>query len=96
MSGNIGPVDPELRVDLTYMVLANWIMDDVYDTDELKQLLNICLDDNHLHYKIGQTESDSVFTRTFSALILAVLFLKDNKKRLSRTTRVSVRCLRSI
>ncbi|MFO7815193.1 MAG: DUF2785 domain-containing protein [Halanaerobiales bacterium] len=80
MLDNIGALDPELRDDLIYMVLANWIMDDVYDEQELKQILNICLDDNHLYYKIGQTEGDSVFTRAFSALILAILFHKDNKK----------------
>lgn len=80
MLDNIGAIDPELRDDLIYMVLANWIMDDVYDDQELKQILNICLDDNHLYFKIGQTESDSVFTRTFSALVLAILFHKDNEK----------------
>jgi hypothetical protein len=80
MLDNIGAIDPELRDDLIYMVLANWIMDDIYDNQELKQILNICLDDKHLFYKIGQTESDTVFTRTFSALILAILFHKDNKK----------------
>lgn len=79
MLDNIGVLDPELRDNLIYMVLANWIMNDVYNNQELKQILNICLDDNHLYYKIGQTESDSVFTRTFSALILAVLLHKDNE-----------------
>ena len=79
MLDNIGALDPELRDDLIYMVLANWIMDDVYDNQELKQILNICIDDQHLFYKIGQNNDDSVFTRTFSALILAVLFHKDNK-----------------
>jgi len=79
MLDNIGALDPELRDDLIYMVLANWIMDDVYDNQELKQILNICIDDQHLFYKIGQNNDDSVFTRTFSALILAILFHKDNK-----------------
>lgn len=80
MLDNIGALDPELRDDLIYMILANWIMDDVYDNQELKQILNICIDDKHLYYKIGKSNDDSVFTRTFSALVLAVLFHKDNEK----------------
>ena len=79
MLDNIGVVDPVLRDELIYMVLANWIMDDQYNKDELKQILNICLDEDHLYYKLGSKEDDTVFTRTFSALIAAVLFHKDNE-----------------
>ena len=79
MLDNIGVVDPVLRDELIYMVLANWIMDDQYNKDELKQILNICLDEEHLYYKLGSKEDDTVFTRTFSALIVAVLFHKDNE-----------------
>ena len=77
MLNKIGTVDSELRDELIYMIMANWIMDDVYNKDELNQILNICLDENHLYYKLGQKNDDSVFTRSFSALILAVLFHKD-------------------
>jgi hypothetical protein len=79
MLDNIGVVDPVLRDELIYMVLANWIMDDQYNKDELKQILNICLDEDHLYFKLGSKEDDTVFTRTFSALIAAVLFHKDNE-----------------
>jgi len=79
MLDNIGVVDPVLRDELIYMVLANWIMDDQYNKDELKQILNICLDEDHLYYQLGAKEDDTVFTRTFSALIVAVLFHKDNE-----------------
>jgi hypothetical protein len=79
MLDNIGVVDPVLRDELIYMVLANWIMDDQYNKDELKQILNICLDEDHLYFKLGFKEDDTVFTRTFSALIAAVLFHKDNE-----------------
>ena len=79
MLDNIGVVDPVLRDELIYMVLANWIMDDQYNKDELKQILNICLDEDHLYFKLGSNGDDTVFTRTFSALIAAVLFHKDNE-----------------
>src|SRR6056297_66628 len=68
-----------LRDDLIYMVMANWISNDVYDRDELKEILNICLDEDHLFYQIGNKNNDSVFTRTFSALEIAVLINKDNE-----------------
>ncbi|HKL13496.1 MAG TPA: DUF2785 domain-containing protein [Halanaerobiales bacterium] len=77
MLDKIGVTDPKLRDDLIYMVLANWIMDDIYNDDELLKIFNICLDEEHLYYKLGQKKDDSVFTRTFSALILSALFHKD-------------------
>lgn len=77
MLAKIGVTDPELRDDLIYMVMANWIMDDIYNKEELKQIFKICLDEDHLYYKLGEKKGDSVFTRTFSALILAVLYHKD-------------------
>lgn len=77
MLAKIGVTDPELRDDLIYMVMANWIMDDIYNEEELKQIFKICLDEDHLYYKLGEKKGDSVFTRTFSALILAVLYHKD-------------------
>src|SRR6056297_2433499 len=73
---NIGDTDPILRDELIYMVMANWISNDVYDRDELKEILNICLDEDHLFYQIGNKNNDSVFTRTFSVLQIAVLINK--------------------
>lgn len=80
MLDNIGVVDPKLRDDLIYLVLANWILDDVYNNQELTQILDTCLDQDHLYYKLGNKGDDSVFTRTFSALIIAVLLNKDIKQ----------------
>ncbi|MCF8009371.1 MAG: DUF2785 domain-containing protein [Halanaerobiales bacterium] len=80
MLDNIGVVDPKLRDDLIYLVLANWILDDLYNNQELVNILDTCLDQNHLFYKLKNRGDDSVFTRTFSALIIAVLINKDNKQ----------------
>ena len=79
MLENIGDTDPILRDELIYMVMANWISNDIYDKDELEEILNICLDEKHLFYQIGNKEDDSVFTRTFSALQISVLINKDNE-----------------
>lgn len=79
MLDNIGDTDPVLRDELIYMVMANWIVNDIYNKDELKEILNICLDKDHLFYQIDSKKSDSVFTRTFSALQIAVLINKDSE-----------------
>lgn len=79
MLENIGDTDPELRDELIYMVMASWISNDIYNKKELSEILNICLDENHLFYQIGDKENDSVFTRTFSALQIAVLINKDSE-----------------
>ena len=79
MLDNIGDTDPVLRDELIYMVMANWIVNDIYNKDELKEILNICLDKDHLFYQIDGKKSDSVFTRTFSALQIAVLINKDSE-----------------
>ncbi|MDZ7671871.1 MAG: DUF2785 domain-containing protein [Halanaerobiales bacterium] len=78
MLENIGDTDPVLRDELIYMVMANWIDKDIYSNKELKEILNICLDEDHLFYNIDSKEDDSVFTRTFSALQIAMLIYKDN------------------
>jgi hypothetical protein len=73
MAAHIGSPDPELRDDLVYDILANWITADHLDSGQLKQLLDVCLDGSHLFYRIGESETDSVFTRSFSALAIALI-----------------------
>ncbi|WP_291565214.1 MULTISPECIES: DUF2785 domain-containing protein [unclassified Clostridium] len=69
----VGDSDPELRDILIYEILSKWIVSGVFTVEQLKELLNISLDEKHLFYKIGEEETDSVFTRSFSVLIVAVI-----------------------
>lgn len=73
MAAHIGSPDSELRDDLIYDILAHWIEADLLDTGQLKQLLDICLDDSHLFYRIDESGTDAVFTRSFSALVIALI-----------------------
>lgn len=85
MLNNIGDVDPELRDDLIYLVLGNWILREVFSTNELQQILDILLDERHLFYKIGEKGTDSVFTRSFSVLMIPlILSIHINKPFLSK------------
>jgi Protein of unknown function (DUF2785) len=42
-------------------------------------LLTICLDEEHLFYRIGERGTDSVFTRSFSVLVVALILEKDRE-----------------
>ncbi|MBP0725447.1 DUF2785 domain-containing protein [Bacillus sp. RG28] len=79
MLKNIGSVDPVLRDDLIYSILSKWMINDVFTTEQLQHLLFICIDENHLHYKLGEINTDSIFTRSFSILITAVILYKENE-----------------
>lgn len=67
----IGDNDPELRDELIYSNLANWIERKCYFTDEeLKSLLNTILSDDFAFYNIGSENDDSVLRRSFSILLI--------------------------
>lgn len=73
MMEHIGSPDPLLRDDLIYDILAHWIMGDRFTAGQLKEMLEICLDGSHLFCRIGASGDDSVLTRSFSALVLALI-----------------------
>ncbi|HET7377051.1 MAG TPA: DUF2785 domain-containing protein [Anaerolineae bacterium] len=72
MLAHLGSIDPELRDDLIYRTLSRWALRDQFNTDQLRQLLSIVTVDRHLFYRIGEKETDSVFTRTFSMLSIVL------------------------
>ncbi len=76
MLPHLGSPDAELRDDLIYSTLATWILADKFEDDELKTLLKQLLTDEHIFFKLGETDTDSVFMRSFSMLIIP-LILKD-------------------
>ena len=70
MMNYLGDTDGELRDNLIYSILSNWIVKGILSTWEVNQILAISLDDRHLLYGLGNTD-DTVFVRTFSLLIIA-------------------------
>ncbi len=69
----IGSTDPDLRDGLIYTTFARWIRADVFSPDEMTKLAATCAGETHLTYRIGEGESDAVFKRTFSILVLVEL-----------------------
>lgn len=90
---NFASPDGELRDDLSYMVLANGLIDKGKLTlEQLEALLITCVDDQHLFYRIGEIGTDSVFMRSFSALAINTILYTDAKEpQLSRQLILSMK-----
>jgi hypothetical protein len=79
MLREIGSTDAELRDGLIYTTFY-WIIErDILKQIDLQFIWDTCLDEYHLFYGIGDENSDSVFTRSFSSLVIALLIRKDKK-----------------
>ncbi len=77
LTAMLGDPDPPRRDSLAYEVLANWISEGVYD-----QLLEGLGDGMTagLMVGIGEVGTDTVFRRSFSALVLAECIARDNEQ----------------
>jgi len=75
----IGHVDTELRDGLIYSVFNTWTDNGVLTTTEMKMMLDTCLDDEHLFLGIGERETDTVFTRSFSLLVIPLAMCMDKE-----------------
>ena len=77
MLNQIGATDPELRDMLIYSTFVKLINENYLDEKQLLYIIEVCLDQQHLFYQLGQANSDSVFTRSFSSLVIAAILGKD-------------------
>lgn len=73
MLAHIGVIDSQLRDDLIYSTFAEWISQDRLTQAQIRLLMTRALDEDHLFYHLGELGSDSVFTRTFSVLLLPLI-----------------------
>ncbi|WP_404351746.1 DUF2785 domain-containing protein [Sutcliffiella horikoshii] len=78
MMKHIGSTDPVLRDELIYTNLAKFINGGIIPQSKILNMLEICLDEEHLFYKIGEERTDSVFTRSFSSLVIALILANDD------------------
>jgi hypothetical protein len=65
---HIGSIDPELRDDLILTTVSKWARADLYTEDQYRAILAQTLDQQHVFLGLGERESDTVFTRSFSIL----------------------------
>uniref|UniRef100_UPI00403F4F95 DUF2785 domain-containing protein n=1 Tax=Paenibacillus sp. FSL K6-0276 TaxID=2921450 RepID=UPI00403F4F95 len=79
----IGDPQPVLRDDLIYSTFYKWINEKQWFSDaELRELLLILLDEQHLFYHIDSKEDQAVFTRTFSVLVIALILQRNREQAL--------------
>lgn len=74
----IGEIDGELRDDLVYCVLVQWILMDVLTPEDAHDIFMIALDEKHIFNGLGEID-DKVFGRTFSAEVAACIIYKHRK-----------------
>lgn len=79
MGTHIGSPDPELRDTLIYTTLATWIERDVFDRRQLNEILKVKLNEQHLFLGLGERDTDTVFMRSFSMLVV-VLALSAHRR----------------
>jgi hypothetical protein len=82
MLENIGNPDPYLRDTLIYRGFCKLILEDQLHQNHIVHILKMCLNEQHLTLNIHtKISDDSVFTRSFSALVIALIVYKDTQKR---------------
>lgn len=80
--GILGSTDAELRDTLGYGVLNQWLLKKNFlNNEQLEMLLEKGLSEDMLFYKIGESGTDSVFLRSFSSLLIALILLRDNRNK---------------
>ncbi len=78
MLNNIGSIDGELRDNLIYTSFGKLILEDYLTIKQMNHILEVCL--HNLLLNIGQKGNDSVFTRSFSSLVIVLVLKKDREK----------------
>ncbi len=74
---NLRESDPELRDTLTYRILVELFMAHMLSAEEVAVLLDWAVSRDYLFYRIGDTDTDSVFARSFGVLIVAAIVEVD-------------------
>lgn len=80
MLTHIGTLDRELRDNLIYGEFCKIIIEKQLDHSLVVEILTTCLSEDMLFNGIGETRSDTVFTRAFTTLIIALILYRNNEE----------------
>jgi hypothetical protein len=86
--GYLSSTDPELRDEVGYIVYANWLKQDRYTKEKIQSHIHELL--VNLETGIEETDSDSVFLRAFSVLLIAEIVHNDNKKSIFEKEQIQI------
>lgn len=76
---HIGHPDDELRDKLNYRLFVELLSEQLMTTEQMKQLSLTLYGKDYLYRSIGERHTETVFTRSFSALWLSVLLRVDSQ-----------------
>lgn len=77
---HIGSPDGELRDRLIYGAFCDLVLGDEIEAEILSEMLKTCLNEQMLFKGVGESGADSVFTRSFTSLLIALILHADNQK----------------
>lgn len=80
MTAYIGSTDSVLRDQLIYSSFCQLSLDNQIEHELYIELAKYVVSNDFLFYGIGEYETDTVFTRSFTTLLLAVILYKDNRE----------------
>lgn len=73
----LGSTDPHLRDEVGFLILAHWIDHGYYTPNELRGMAMHAV--QGLATGLGKAGDDTVFLRSYSALVIAAIVRRDNK-----------------
>jgi hypothetical protein len=73
----LGSPDPDLRDGFAYTILAHWLIGKQFSPDQMSALIEKLLP--NLKIRPGETGTDSVLLRSFSALMISQIINEDRK-----------------
>lgn len=85
MLREIGNPDGYLRDNLIYISFGKLIFSDQLNPQEIETLLEVVIGEEYLCYRLGESGKGSVFTRSFSALVIAAIIEYDIEKKVVKS-----------
>lgn len=80
MQDHIGDLNPYLRDDLIYTLFFRGFTENAFTEQQQKKIVAKFIQDKGLFHNIELSNNNSVFLRSFSALLGAIILDQDNKK----------------
>lgn len=85
---NIGNLNPTIRNDLVYTLFARGFLERVFTHEQEQTIINTFITEKKLFKDIAKPQNDSVFLRSFSALLGSVILEKDQETEILTTSHV--------
>ncbi|MFD1336713.1 DUF2785 domain-containing protein [Oceanobacillus iheyensis] len=77
----IGSTDSELRDNLIYPYFYKLLREDCLSKEHWYRIIEVCIGEDYLLYKIDEGQTDGVFKRSFTVLVIGLFLERDKDKR---------------